>query len=215
MSEKNVLEGLKKAVLSYDVDGAKKFAEMSVKMKIDPIKAIQEGPLEGVIELGNKFGAKEIFLPELMVGADACVAAVTILKAQIGAENKKPKSLGKVVIGTVEGDIHDIGKNLVATMLEANGFEVYNIGEDQSVDAFINKAKEVKADVIGASALTTTTRLEQGKLVKALKKSGLKTRLMIGGAVVDRAWTERIGADGYANNLVEAVDLAKQLIKAK
>lgn len=215
MSDIEIFEGLRKSVLNYDVEGAKRRAEEAMRKNIDPVKAIQEGPVKGIMELGDKFGAKEIFLPELMVGADACIVAVDIFKAQIRAEKKKLKPMGKVVIGSVEGDIHDIGKNLVATMLEARGFEVYDLGEDVTVEEFIDKAKEVDADIVGASALTTVTREVQGELAKALKKSGLRAKCMIGGAVVDAAWTETIGADGYANNLVEVIELTKRLVGAE
>lgn len=213
MPEIEIINELRKAVVNYDDEAAKRLAEEAVKKNIDPIKAIQEGPVEGIIELGEKYGSKVIFLPELMVGANACIVATDILKAQIKKKKKKLKSLGKVVIGTVEGDVHSIGKNLVSIMLEASGFEVYDIGEDQTVESFIEKAKEVNADIIGASALLTTTRLQQEKISKALRTSGLTTKFMVGGAVVDSAWTERIGADGNANNLVEAVELAKRLVQ--
>jgi len=160
------------------------------------------------------FDAKEIFLPELILGAEAAIAAVNIFKAKIRAEKKEIKPVGKVVLGTVAGDIHDIGKNLVGAILEANGFEVYDLGEDVPTEAFIAKAKEVDADIVGASALTTVTREMQMELVDALKKSGLRATSIIGGAVVNAAWTEQIGADGYANNLVEVVTLAKRLVGA-
>ena len=214
LSDREIYEGLIEAVLNYNVEDATRLAEESVRKNIDPVKAIQEGPVKGVMKLGERFGAQEIFLPGLILGAEACIAAVNIFKAKIRADNKNVKPLGKVVMGTVEGDIHDVGKNLVSTILEARGFEVYDLGEDVPSEAFIVKAKEVDADIVGASALTTVTRERQGELVKALKKSGLRAKCMVGGAVVDASWTERIGADGYANNLVEVVDLAKRLVGA-
>ncbi len=213
MSEREIIEGLRKAVVNYDDDAAKRLAEEAVKANIDPIKAIAEGPVKGIAELGEMYGAKKIYLPELMVGANACVVATDILKAQIKADKKKIDYLGTVVIGTVLGDIHFIGKNIVSTMLEASGFEVYDIGEDQPVENFINKAREVNADIVGASALITTTRSEQEKLAEKLKESGLNIKYVVGGAVVDAAWTERIGADGFANNMFEAIELAKRLVK--
>lgn len=216
MSEKEIIDGLRKAVVNYDDEGVKKLANKVIEKGFDPLKAIQEGLVKGINEVGEKFGAKKIFLSELMIAAEACLAGMDILKPQVtAAVRANVKTVGKVVIGTVYGDIHFIGKNLVATMLEANGFEVYDIGEDQPVEAFVNKAKEVGADIVGASALTTTTRLEQEKLVKAFREQGLKTKIMIGGAVVDDAWAERVGADGYAKNLQEAVNLAKQFMERK
>lgn len=213
MSEREIIEGLRKAVVNYDDDAARRLAEEAVKANIDPIKAITEGPVKGITELGEMYGAKKIYLPELMVGASACVAATEILKAQIKAKKTKMEFLGTVVIGTVLGDIHFIGKNIVSTMLEATGFEVFDIGEDQPNENFVNKAREVNADIVGASALITTTRSEQEKLAKMLKESGLNVKYVVGGAVVDAAWTERIGADGFANNMFEAIELAKRLVK--
>jgi len=214
MSEEELIDGLRNAVVHYDDEGVKRLAKEVIEKGINPLKAIQEGLVEGINEVGEKFGDKKIFLSELMIAAEACLAGMDLLKPQVRAaihENVKP--IGKVVIGTVYGDIHFIGKNLVAMMLEANGFEVYDIGEDQPVEAFVDKAKEVEADIVGASALTTTTRLEQEKIVKAFRERGLRTKIMIGGAVVDDAWAETVGADGYAKNLQEAVSLAKQLIE--
>jgi len=214
MSEEEIIDGLRKAVVSYDEEGVKRLAKEVIERSIDPLRAIQEGLVKGINEVGEKFGAKEIFLSELMIAAEACLAGMNLLKPQImTVPRAHAKSAGKVVIGTVYGDIHFIGKNLVAMMLEANGFQVYDIGEDQPVEAFVNKAREVEADIVGASALTTTTRLEQERLVKAFRERGLKVKIMIGGAVVDPAWAERTGADGYAKNLQEAVSLAKQLME--
>ena len=214
MSEEEIINGLRNAVLNYNDEGVKRLANEAIEKGVDPLKAIQEGLVRGINEVGEKFGAKEIFLSELMIAAEACLAGMDMLKPQVTAvilEHVKP--IGKVVIGTVYGDIHFIGKNLVAMMLEANGFEVYDIGEDQPAKAFVDKAEEVGADIVGASALTTTTRLEQEKIVKAFRERGLKTKIMIGGAVVDAAWAEKVGADGYAKNLQDAVSLAKQLMK--
>ncbi len=214
VSEEEIFDELKNAVVNYDEESVKRLANKVIGKGIDPLRAIQDGLVKGINEVGEKFGAKEIFLSELMVAAEACLVGMNLLKPQLASPIRTHlKPMGKVVIGTVYGDIHFIGKNLVATMLEANGFEVYDIGEDQPVEAFVNKAEEVEADIVGASALTTTTRLEQRKIVKAIREKGLKTKIIIGGAVVDDAWAETVGADGYAKNLQEAVILAKQLIE--
>ena len=180
---------------------------------VDPVEAIEEGLSRGLNSVGDMFGKGELFLTGLLMAAEASSAAMSILVKKI--PEGKVAGKGKVVIGTVEGDVHFIGKNLVSMMLEASGFEVYDIGEDQPVESFIEKAKEVNADIIGASALITSTRVQQEKISQALRRSGLTTRYMVGGAVVDAAWTERIGADGNANNLVEAVELAKRLVDGK
>lgn len=212
MSEEEIIDGLRNAVVSYDEEGVRRLANLTIEKGIDPLKAIQEGLVKGINEVGEKFGSKEIFLSELMVAAEACLAGMDLLKPKI-ARVKKVKPIGKVVIGTVYGDIHFIGKRLVAMMLETNGFEVYDIGEDQPAEAFIDKAREVEADIVGASALTSTTRLEQEKIVKAFREEGLKAKIMIGGAVIDAAWAETVGADGYAKNLQDAVSMAKQLME--
>ncbi len=208
--KEEIIDGLRNAVLNYDEESAKGLAKEAIENGIDPLEAIQDGLVKGITEIGEKFNAKEAFLPELIVAAETCLAGIALLTPKIAA-NKKIKPLGKVVLGTVYGDIHFIGKKLVAMMLEANGFEVYDIGEDQPVEAFVEKAKEVGADIVGASALTSTTRFEQEKIVKAMRKEGLKARIMIGGAVVDAAWSEMTGADGYADNLQDAVSLSKRL----
>lgn len=208
--KEEIIDGLRKAVVNYDEESAKELAKDAIENGIDPLEAIQDGLVKGITEIGEKFNAKEAFLPELIIAAEACLAGIALLKPKMTVK-KKIKPLGKVVLGTVYGDIHFIGKKLVAMMLEANGFEVYDIGEDQPVEAFVEKAKEVEADIVGASALTSTTRFEQEKIVKALRKEGLKARIMIGGAVVDAAWSEITGADGYADNLQDAVSLSKKL----
>ncbi|MCW4052443.1 MAG: corrinoid protein [Candidatus Bathyarchaeota archaeon] len=214
MSEEEILVELKNAVVNYDEESVRRLANKVIEKGIDPLRAIQDGLVKGINEIGEKFGAKEIFLSELIVAAEACLVGMNLLKPQLTSSIRTHlEPVGTVVIGTVYGDIHFIGKNLVATMLEANGFEVYDIGEDQTVEAFVNKAEEVGADIVGASALTTTTRLEHRKIVKAFREKGLKTKIIIGGAVVDDAWAETVGADGYAKNLQEAVILAKQLIE--
>jgi methanogenic corrinoid protein MtbC1 len=212
LSEEEIINGLRTAVVSYDEEGVRRLANLAIEKGIDPLRAIQEGLVKGINEVGEEFGSKKIFLSELMVAAEACLAGMDLLKPKV-THVKKAKPVGKVVVGTVYGDIHFIGKRLVAMMLETNGFEVYDIGEDQPVEAFVDKAKEVGADIVGASALTSTTRLEQEKIVKAFRGEGLKTKIMIGGAVVDAAWAESVGADGYAKNLQDAVSLAKQLMK--
>jgi trimethylamine corrinoid protein len=214
VSDEEIIDGLRYAVINYDEERVKRLASEVIEKGVDPLKALQNGLVKGINEVGEKFGAKEIFLSELMVAAEACLAGMGLLKPKImGSIRKHVKPIGKVVLGTVYGDIHFIGKNLVAVMLEANGFEVYDIGEDQPAEAFVDKAEEVGADIVGASALTSTTRLEQQKIVKAFREKGLKTKIIIGGAVVDDAWAEIVGADGYATDLQDAVILTKQLME--
>ncbi|MDH5437389.1 MAG: corrinoid protein [Candidatus Bathyarchaeota archaeon] len=209
----DVLNRLKEAVTNYDVDGAVKAAQEVIKTGFDPLRAIEEGLADGLKVIGDKFGSGEIFLPMLMISAEATKKALAILEPAV-AEGKSRKVLGKVVIGTVEGDIHDIGKSIVAAMLTANGFEVHDIGCDVPTSTFIEKVKEVDPDIIGMSALLTTTMPKMTELINTLKKGGLreKVKVIVGGAPVSAAWAEQIGADAYGEDAMAAVDVTKKLL---
>jgi len=212
MSE-DVLKRLKEAVINYDVEGAVEASKEVVRTHFDPLKAIEQGLGEGLKIIGDKFGAGEIFLPMLMIAAQAMKESLAILEPTL-AKGTSRKVLGKVVIGTVEGDIHDIGKSIVAAMLTANGFEVHDIGCDAPVSKFVEKVKEVKPDVVGMSALLTTTMPKMTEVIVALKKEGLraKVKVIVGGAPVSSAWAEQIGADAYGEDAIAAVDVAKNLV---
>ncbi|MEM2897265.1 MAG: corrinoid protein [Candidatus Bathyarchaeia archaeon] len=190
---------------------------MALKKGIDPLKAIRQGLMEGMRVVGEKMARSEVFIIEVMISAEAMKAAIEILKPQLSEKRISELNIGKVVLGTVNGDIHDIGKNIVATMLEATGFGVFDIGCDIPTQKFIEKAEEVKADIIGASALLTVTKLEQEKIIKLLKELGLreKYKVIVGGAIVTQEWAEEIGADGYGKDAEEAVRVAKALAGAK
>ncbi|MEM3522340.1 MAG: corrinoid protein [Candidatus Bathyarchaeia archaeon] len=217
LSEEKVFEGLKKAVIECDEETAKKIAEEVLKKGIDPLEAIRQGLMEGMKVVGEKMAKSEVFITEVMMAAEAMKAAIEILKPQLSEKRISEITIGKVVLGTVYGDIHDIGKNIVATMLEAAGFEVFDIGCDVPTPKFIEKAEEVKADIIGASALLTVTKLEQEKIIKLLKELGLrdKYKVIVGGAIVTQEWANEIGADGYGKDAEEAVRVAKDLVGAK
>lgn len=209
----DILKRLKESVLNYDVEGAVEASKEVIKTGFDPLKAIEQGLAEGLKIIGEKFGAGEIFLPMLMIAAQALKESLAILEPAL-AKGKSRKVLGKVVIGTVEGDIHDIGKSIVAAMLTANGFEVHDIGCDAPTSKFIGKVKEVKPDIIGMSALLTTTMLKMTEVIDALKKEGLrgKVKVIVGGAPVSAAWAEQIGADAYGEDAMVAVDVTKNLV---
>lgn len=209
----DILNRLKEAVINYDVDETVKVAQEVIETGFDPLKAIEEGLAAGLQVIGDKFGSGEIFLPMLMISAEATKKALAILEPAV-AEGKSRKVLGKVVIGTVEGDIHDIGKSIVAAMLTANGFEVHDIGCDVPTSKFIEKVKEVNPDIIGMSALLTTTMPKMTEVINALKKEGLreKVKVMVGGAPVSAAWAEQIGADTYGEDAMAAVDVVKKLL---
>ncbi|MGE5223175.1 MAG: corrinoid protein [Omnitrophica WOR_2 bacterium] len=181
---------------------------------IEPMDIIQEGLVPGMDIVGEKFSSGEYFLPNLIISANGMQEAMQILTPELHARNQEVKSSGKVVIGTVQGDIHEIGKSLVATMLSANGFEVYDLGVDVAPETFIDKIKETGADLLGMSALLTTTMIVQREIIAALEKEGLrpKVKVFVGGAPVTRGWAAEIGADGYAEDAIGAVQVVKQLI---
>jgi len=209
----NFLKRLREAVLNYDVERAVEVSKEVIEAGFDPLTAIEQGLGEGLTIVGGKFAAGELFLPELMIAAEAMKKSLAILEPAL-AKGTSRKVLGKVVIGTVEGDIHDIGKTIVAAMLTANGFEVYDVGCDTPTSKFVEKVEEVSADTVGMSALLTTTMVKMVEVINALKKAGLrgKVKVIVGGAPVSEAWAKEIGADAYAEDAVAAVNVAKKLL---
>ncbi len=214
MSEEAVLSEIISAVKNFDVDAAVAAAKKSLEIGMDPIKVIEEGIAKALRDVGDMFERGELFLVHLAAAAEAAMQAIKVLEPELIARKLERKVVGKVVIGTVEGDIHSIGKNLVATLLTANGFEVYNLGEDVPVEKFIQKAKEVKADVIAASALLTATREVQKDLAEAIRKEGLDVLYIVGGAAVTPEWAEEIGAL-YAADAGSAVKLLTEKLSKR
>lgn len=202
------------SIIDGDSDAAVSLAKESITAGIDPLDAITKGFVVGVNTVGEAFGRGDAFLPELVMAGEAMKAAVSTLDPEMKKRGTERKMLGKVVIATVEGDIHEIGKSLVATMLGASGFEVYDLGVDAAGDKIIGKALEVNADIIAMSALLTTTMVKQREVIETLEKEGLrkKVKIMVGGAPVTRDWVTTIGADGYSEDAIGAVMLAKQLM---
>ena len=215
--EEEILHNLSNAVLNFDSDAAADAARAAVALNINPVKAIEEGLAKGLREVGDRFERGELWLPHLMLGAEAMEAAVKILEEHIPKEELETTSSGTVVIGTVEGDIHDLGLRIVASMLRANGFKVYDLGCDTRSLDFIEKAKEVKADIIAASSLMTTTMPFMKDLIEALEAAGLRDqfKVLVGGGPVTEEWARKIGADGYGRDAAEAVKVAKELVKKK
>jgi trimethylamine corrinoid protein len=213
MSKEELFNRAMQVVLDGDEDGAVAIANKAIEEGIQPVAMINEGLTPGMTQVGDLFAKEEYALPQVLLSADAMKKAIEVLEPHIPQEEAADK-LGIVVIGTVEGDIHDIGKNIVATMFRVYGFEVHDLGKDVSVDTFIEKAKEVNADIVASSSLMTTTMVGQKALEEALGNAGLreKVRTMIGGAAVTQEWANRIGADGYAEDVNEAVKKAKQLV---
>mgnify|MGYP005848353891 CR=1 FL=1 len=213
MSEELFRE-MMQSVIDGDPDLAETLAKRALEEGVDPLEAINQGFVLGVNDVGEKFGAGEMFLPDLVLAGEAMKKAVAVLEPEMKKRGAERHVLGKVVIGTVEGDIHDIGKTLVGTMLAASGFEVYDLGVNVPIQKLIAKAIEVEANIIGVSALLTTTMVKQRTLIEELKAEGLdrRFRVMVGGAPVTRDWVKQIGADGYSEDAIGAVAVAKSLV---
>jgi len=209
--QKEILEKARQAIIDYDKGKAEAIAKEGLSSGVAPAAIINEGFVPGITKVGDLFDRGQIFLPELMLAAEAMKAGSAICVAALPAAEVQAKK--KVVIGTVEGDVHDIGKSIVVSFLLANGFEVYDIGRDVAIEKFVEKTREVGADVVGASALLTTTMQNQRTVIEELKKAGLrgKVKVIIGGAPVSQPWADRIGADAYAENAVDGVNKIKKL----
>ncbi len=208
-----IFDECKKAIVQGDIEKASELANQALANKLN-LNTVIDAYSDAIRHVGSLFDEGEYFLPELMRSAEAMKAAMGILTPHLSSSEVETRSLGTVVIGTIEGDIHDIGKTLVASMLAAEGFEVYDLGADVSVTAFIEKALEVNADLICISALLTTTMVGQKKLINQLVKQNIRDRfkVLLGGAPVSKNWVAEIGADGTAENAISAVKLAKELM---
>ncbi len=203
---------IQKAIIELDEQNLVKLTQEAIEVGVDPIEAIQKAYTMGIVKVGELFEAGDFFIPELIQAAQMVKEATTKMEKLIPQGQMIRK--GRVVIGTVEGDIHDIGKNLVATMIATRGIEVIDIGVDCPVDKFIDRALEENADIIGASCLMTMTAPEQKKLIDRLKERGVRERfkVLVGGAALDSAWAKEIGSDGFGEDLIEAADVAVSLL---
>jgi corrinoid protein of di/trimethylamine methyltransferase len=216
MTDERLFEEMAQAVITGLPDKARELAEEALQAGIEPLEAIDRGFKPGMDVVGDGFARGELFIPDLMMSGEAMKAAIAALEPELMKRKQQRQVLGKVVIGTVQGDIHEIGKTLVATMLSANGFEVHDLGVDVPAQQFVDKVREVNADVLGLSALLTTTVLNQETVILTLKEAGLRdqVRVIIGGVPASPEWAEEIGADGYAENATEAVEVVKRLVAA-
>ena len=214
MSKEDLIKAAIEAVIKGDDEAAVDIANKVIAEGINPMQIIGEGFAKGMIKVGDLFAKEDYALPEVLLSAGAMQEAMDLLDPHIPRQDVKEK-MGVVVIGTVQGDIHEIGKRIVGTMLEVYGFEVHDLGCDVSIETFIEKAKELKADIIATSALMTTTMVRQKKLEEALKEAGMRddVKTMVGGAAVTKEWADLIGADGYGQDVTEAVEAAKDLVK--
>ncbi|RLG22311.1 dimethylamine corrinoid protein 3 [Methanosarcinales archaeon] len=214
MGKEELLKAVEEALVKLDEEGVMKACDDALAGGVEPLEIIEKALTNAMTTIGDLFEKGKMFLPQIMVAADIMKKATAKLEEKIPAE-QKPEKLGTFVIGTVEGDVHDIGKGVVATLLKVNGFDVYDVGRDTPLQNFVDKAKEVNADIVGASALMTTTMVGQKELIELLKKEGLTCKTMIGGAAPTARWAEKIGADAYAENATEAVEVAKKLVGAE
>ena len=205
------LEKCFESILQGNKEQAIELAQKSIELQYDPLKVIDDGFIRGVKKVGELWEEGTYFLPELVLGAEAMKSALSVLQPILLQKNIQRKKSGKVIIGTVQGDIHDIGKTIVATMLSAHGFEVVDLGADVSNHVFVQKAKEQDFDFLCMSSLLTTTMQNQAKVIEELAKEKMRENLkvMVGGAPTSLKWANQIGADLYAENAVEAVKVAK------
>lgn len=217
MSRRKILEKLRRAVEEMETSLAEKAAKEAVAGGIDPVVAINEGLAVGMKTVSDLFDEGEVFVPHLLVAAEAFETGVAILTESMPPEARNQSSQGKVLIHTVQGDIHDIGKNIVKTMLSASGFEVFDLGRDVPVAAVVTKAQELQVDIIVGAALMTTTMPAQRELIKCLQEEGIRQqfKIIFGGAPVSSEWVTRIGADGYAESASAAIEVARVLMAEK
>jgi 5-methyltetrahydrofolate--homocysteine methyltransferase len=208
MAIKDIYEG----VLSFQVDRVKELTQAELNAGTDVQSILNDGLISAMDEVGRQFSEGILFVPEMLMSAQAMKAGLEILKPQLTEEVSH--SRGTVVIGTVKGDLHDIGKNLVAMMLEGAGLTVVDLGVDIEAEKFVAAAKDNKADIVAMSALLTTTMPAMETTIKAVKEAGLKVKCIIGGAPVTEAFASQIGADGQSDDAPGAVELVRRLIKA-
>ncbi|MBQ7498878.1 MAG: cobalamin-dependent protein [Selenomonas sp.] len=213
MADKDILKDLKQSILDFDEDAALELARESLAAGIDPVEAV--GVLaDGLNELGVKFERMEVFLPEIMLASDAFKNALSVLEPEIKKKNTEGKKAIPIVIGTVQGDIHQVGKDMVATFLATAGFEVYDLGVDVAPSRFLEEAKRLGAKVIAAASLMSTTRPVQKDLIDFLEAKGVRDQfiVLVGGGVVTQEWADQIAADGYGQDAIATVNLAKRLL---
>ena len=212
IDKKDILQKLSDAVVEMDEDEVIKLSNEIVAKQIDAYDAIEQGLSHGMEKAGKLFEDEEYFIPELLLCSDAMYAGLEILKPHLKTNEHGIKH--KVVIGVVEGDTHDIGKNLVKIMLETSGFEIFDLGRDISPQKFIDKAKEVNADIIALATLMTTTMDGMSEVIQLLKKENIKGhyKVIIGGGPISQSFADKIGADGYAVNAADAVKLVRRLV---
>jgi len=211
-----LFQQLENSLVEGEPDVTFDLTQQALSQGIEPLAIINQGLIPGMNIVGDKFSTGEYFLPDLIIAAEGMQRAMELLEPELKSRDQDLSIPGTVVIGTVKGDIHEIGKSLVSTMLAANGFKVHDLGVNVPAEAFIAAVRETNADILGLSALLTTTMVVQGQIIQALSQAGLRDRVkvIVGGAPVTRGWAEEIGADGYAEDAMGAVRLVQSLVSA-
>ena len=214
MGDGTIFEQLKQSIIDQDQDAVLAAVNQALSEGIAPKTIIDEGLLPGLNVIGEQFECEDIFLPELMQAALAFQAAMGVLEPKIKEAGGKDEKKGRIVLGTVKGDLHSIGKNILKLLFETSGYEVWDLGIDVDLFKFVDKAKEVDADIIAISALLTTTLIGQRDVIDALKDQGTRDnyKVIVGGGATTEAWAEQIGADGWAATAYDAVNLANRLV---
>ena len=217
MSKESIFEQLSNAIITGDRNSLEQGVVDALKGGIAPSDIIEKGMTPGMKEVGERFARYEIYLPEMMMAAEAWEGAMQILEPKLLESGGEPKKAGRVVIGTVKGDIHSIGKNIVGAMLKMNGFEVFDLGVDVAASAFVTKAEEVSADIIAASALMSTTIPQQKSIIEHLEARGARGNycVLVGGGSTTQEWADNIGADGYGRTAGDAAILAMKAVSQK
>ena len=212
-----ILSDLREAVLYFDPEEAKRLAQKALDNGVDPVTALEEGLAKPLREIGDRFGTGEAFITELIAAAQAMEAGAEVLNEEIARRGATSKKVGTFLIGTVEGDIHSIGKNIVATMLSTAGFEIIDLGADVPTETFVENVEKHRPDILGLSALMTTTMTNQREVIEALKAAGLRDdiKIIVGGAPVTEDWVEEIGADACGLDALNAVDASLKLMEGK
>ena len=210
---KEILKALHDSVYDFEEDDAVKWSNIAIEEGVDPFTATMDGLAAGMIDAGEAYNRKEYFVPELLMAADAIYAGLDILKPAIKASGRSAEVKGSIVLGVVEGDVHDIGKNLVKMMFEVAGWEVHDLGKDVPLDKFVEEQIKTGAEVVGLSALMTTSMLAMPVVIKKLREKNPNVRVMLGGAPINPDVVEKYGADGWSKTAGTAVDEAINLLK--
>ncbi|UCC61902.1 MAG: corrinoid protein [Anaerolineae bacterium] len=213
MSE-DLLAKIMASLVEGEPDETTALTRQALDAGLEPMAIVNQGLVPGMDVVGEKFQTGEYFLPHLIIAANGMQQAMAMLEPELKARQQAVQAAGTVVIGSVAGDIHEIGKSLVATMLSASGFQVYDLGVDVPTENFVTKVRETGADLLGLSALLTTTMIVQRQVIEALREAGIReqVKVIIGGAPVNQEWANTIGADGYAEDAVGAIELARRLV---